>query len=185
MESAQCTVLIVPGFTNSGPGHWQTLWEQAHPEYVRVQQKSWDQPQRDEWVDGLDRAVKAAPGKVILVAHSIGCATVAHWVQARDPSRVSAALLVAPADPERPGFKEVKSFAPMPLKPLPFPSVFVASANDPYSNIERARFFARKWGSRMVEIGNKGHINADGGVGAWPEGEALLADLMKTADCQS
>ena len=171
---------------NSGPNHWQTLWEQANAGYVRVQQKSWDQPQREDWIETLDKAVKAAPGKVVLVAHSIGCVLIAHWVQARDASKVAAALFVAPADPERPGLaKELKVFAPMPLKPLPFPSLFVSSNNDTYSNIERAKFFARKWGSRMVEVGNLGHINGEAGIGDWPQGKALLEDLMKTAGCEA
>jgi uncharacterized protein len=179
-----CTVLMVPGYTNSGPDHWQTRWEKANPQFVRVQQRSWDQPQRDEWVDGIDKAVKAAPGRVVLVGHSIGCVAVAHWALTRGDPRVAAAILVAPTDPEKPGLsKDIKGFAPMPLKPLPFPSIFVASSNDPYTNIERARFFARKWGSRLVEVGNKGHINSDAGFGDWPEGEALLAELLRSVEC--
>lgn len=185
MQSATgCTVLIVPGYTNSGPNHWQTLWETAHPEWKRVQQRSWDQPQRDEWVEGIDAAVKAASGRVVLVAHSIGCVAVAHWALTRGDARVAGALLVAPADAEKPGLsKDIKGFAPMPLKPLPFPTVFVASTNDPYTNIERARFFAKKWGSRLVDAGNKGHINTDSGHGEWPEGEALLQELLRAVEC--
>jgi uncharacterized protein len=171
---------------NSGPGHWQTLWEQAHPEYVRVQQKNWDQPQSSDWVAALQQAITSAPHRVILVAHSLGCVAIAQWAKTHDASRVAGALLVAPADSERPGLsKLVQGFTPMPLKPLPFPSIYVASSNDQYSNIERARFFARKWGSKLVEVGNQGHINGETGFGPWPDGEALLAQLLETAGCNS
>ncbi len=178
-----CTVLMVPGYENSGPQHWQTLWQNEHPEYRRVDQRDWLHPERNEWVNALDRAIAAIAGKVILVAHSIGCVAVAHWaIQPR--ANVAGALLVAPADAERPGLtKDIKGFAPMPLKPLPFPSTMVISSDDPYTNIMRARFFASKWKSKLVEVGAKGHLNTASNVGSWPEGEALLNQLVAAAGC--
>ena len=173
-----CTVLMVPGYENSGPQHWQTLWQKEHAEYKRVEQKDWQHPERNEWVNALDRAIAAVSGKVILVAHSIGCVAVAHWAATPRP-QVVGALLVAPADAERPSLpKEIKGFAPMPLKPLPFRSIAVISNDDPYTNLMRARFFASKWKSRLVEVGGKGHLNSDSNLGRWPEGESLLQELI-------
>jgi serine hydrolase len=175
------TVLILPGWTNSGPEHWQSHWERDHPEYRRVAQRDWVHAVRDEWVAALERAVVAADGLVALVAHSLGCHLVAHWAAMYPASaeRVNGALLVAPPDPEDPAWPpEIEGFAPAPLAPLPFPSILVASANDPWDPARRGTAFATAWGSRLVDAGAAGHLNTDAGYGPWPVGERLLAALL-------
>jgi len=178
----QPIVLIVPGWTNSGPEHWQSVWERAHSTYRRVEQRDWEHAVRDEWVAALDRAVAGAVGPVVLVAHSLGCHTVAHWTAMRPRSAgelVRGALLVAPPDPEHPAWPaEIVGFAPVPPRPLPFPSILVASANDPWDPARRAEAYAAAWDSRLVDVGDAGHINADAGYGPWPAGERLLAELL-------
>jgi uncharacterized protein len=172
-------VVIVPGYQNSGPEHWQSLWERKLPGSRRAVQRDWERPRCDEWVAGLDGAIAAADGPIVLVAHSLGCITVAHW-RARHRGPVHGALLVAPCDVERPDFPAAAGgFAPTPLGPLGFPSVVVASTDDPYVELDRAREFARRWGSQLVSIGPAGHINTAAGFGPWPEGEALLEALRK------
>lgn len=167
----ETTVIIVPGLGDSGPEHWQTLWGRDHPSYRRVRQRDWQQPQVDEWVDALERQIRRAPSPVVLVGHSLGCITIAEWA-VRHWADIRGALLVAPADiDQRPFFERV------PLRPLPFPSILVASQNDPYLEPERARLFARQWGSRLIDIGRAGHINVEAGFGPWPQGEALLTEL--------
>lgn len=42
------SVLIHPGLGGAGDDHWQTHWEQAFPEFVRVQQADWDRPVYEE-----------------------------------------------------------------------------------------------------------------------------------------
>jgi uncharacterized protein len=171
-------VLILPGLYDSGPEHWQTLWEQADPSCVRVVQQDWETPIRQEWVAVLEDAVAAAGPDVVLVAHSTGCALVAFWGAATQRV-VRGALLVAPADPEAMSYPiGPTGWRPLPLRCLPFPSTVVASSNDPYCTLERAQVFADAWGSRFVHIGAAGHINAESGLGAWPQGKALLADLL-------
>jgi uncharacterized protein len=174
--------LTVPGLWSSGPQHWHTLWEAADPAIRRVEQPDWDAPECREWVRNLDDAVHAAGRGVVLAAHSLGCATVAHW--AKHPGRcVRGALLVAPADVDGAGFPlEARGFAPMPLECLPFPSILVASTDDPFLTLERARLFARSWGSRLVEVGAHGHLNSESGLGAWPEGRRLLEELMALSE---
>lgn len=172
------TVLMLPGYQNSGPGHWQSLWQAAHPEYRRVEQRDWDNPSRPEWVEALDGAVREAGGPVVLAAHSLGVMTALHWAAAH-PAPVVGALFVAPADVE--WLEEppsVKSFRPVPMARLPFPSFVVASDDDLYADLERVREWATAWGSRLVCLHGAGHINADAGFGPWPEGEALLAELL-------
>jgi predicted alpha/beta hydrolase family esterase len=170
-------VLMLPGYDNSGPGHWQTLWERAHPEYRRVQQRSWTEPVCDEWVAALDDAIVAAEQAVVLVAHSLGCLTVAHHTL-RHSRPVRGALLVTPPNVDDPAFSAtIKGFRPIPRKPLPFPSILVASSDDWYMDPDTAHGLADAWGSRFVLLEKGGHVNADAGFGPWPEGERLLAEL--------
>jgi hypothetical protein len=170
-------VLIVPGWGDSGPEHWQTLWERANAGFRRVVQRDWLYPICTEWVEALAGEIRAAGGPVVLAAHSLGCMAVAHCARERGLP-IRGALLVAPPDVEHPDFPPVaEGFAPIPLAPLPFPSIVVASRDDPFADFERARAFAAVWGSRLVDLGTSGHINADAGFGPWPAGEALLAEL--------
>jgi predicted alpha/beta hydrolase family esterase len=145
-----------------------------------VQQPNWESPRRIDWVAGLQQALETLRTPVILVAHSLGCVTVAHWVlQARSAERMRAnvrgALLVAPADVERPDAPQpLREFAPLPRVRLPFPSLVVAGRNDPYCCFERAANFARDWGAGLLSIGDAGHINTASGHRRWTEGLELL-----------
>lgn len=178
-------ILTVPGVDNSGPTHWQTRWEQRYPWFRRVELGLWHQPDRTVWVQRLDEAIRAADQPVILVAHSLGCLAVAWWASLsgagyREP--VAGALLVAPADAERAAAcSRVAGFGPVPTHPLPFPSILVASRNDPHATFERSSRFARAWGSHLVDAGEAGHLNADSGLGDWPLGISLVDRLVDAA----
>ncbi|MBN8281343.1 MAG: alpha/beta hydrolase [Gammaproteobacteria bacterium] len=175
------TVLIHPGLNNSGPEHWQTLWEQANPDFVRIAQRDWDRPVCAEWVAVLEDTVRRLGPSVVLVAHSLGCIATARWA-AGPHSPVKAALLVAPPDTGRPDFPaEAVGFHPMPRQPLGFPSILVASTNDPYGSFAHAEACAAAWGSRLVNLGPAGHINSASGLGDWPAGFALLDELRTEA----
>ena len=172
-------VLILPGIGNSGPLHWQSRWERAHPGFVRVQQRDWDRPVCEEWVATLEAAVKQAGPQTILVAHSLGCLTIAHWASGPH-SPVAAALLVAVPDANGPNMPAgVTGYSLTPAQPLPFPSTVVISADDPYGSPEHAQRMALAWGSRVVQIGSRGHINVDSGLGEWNEGYELLDRLRR------
>ncbi len=171
-------VLILPGIGNSGPQHWQTLWEQHHPDFQRVNQRDWIRPVCDEWVDVLDTAVSACPSAPVLVAHSLACLLVAHWAS-RSTRAIQGALLVAVPDPDAPAFPaDARGFSPLPMRPLPFPSIVVASADDSFGSLAHAKHCAASWRSDFIEIGAAGHINADSGLGDWNEGYALLQRLF-------
>jgi len=172
------TVLILPGYDNSGPGHWQSLWERAHPEYVRVEQKSWTAPVRDDWVAALDAAITAAPSPVVLVAHSLGSLAVAHHAL-RHARPIHGALLAALPNVDDPAFPPiVEGFSPIPRQRLPFPSIVATGSDDWYMTSDEARELAHAWGSRFVLVERGGHLNPDAGFGPWPEGERLLAELL-------
>jgi predicted alpha/beta hydrolase family esterase len=172
-------VLIVPGWGDSGPQHWQTLWERANPGFRRVVQRDWQYPIRAEWVETLTREIRGTAQPAVVVAHSLGCIALAHCASG-GALPLKGALLVAPPDVEDPDFPPViEGFAPVPRARLPFPSVVVASRNDPFAAFERSRSLAEAWGSRFVDAGCGGHLNADAGFGPWPVGEALLAELLR------
>ena len=176
LEMEKTRFFLVPGLGSSGPDHWQTHFERLNPDFTRVEQRDWERPDRREWVDTLARALAGeALGQVVLVAHSLGCVTVAHWA-GRYGHRIKGALLVAPSDVETAHYAAFPTtgFGPMPLRALPFPSKVVASRNDEWVTPARARQFAEAWGSELVDIGNAGHINAASGYGPWPAGLALL-----------
>jgi predicted alpha/beta hydrolase family esterase len=173
-------VLLLPGWENSGPLHWQSLWQQRHG-YSRVEQHEWTTPLRGDWVARLEEVVLSRDEPAVLVAHSLGCILAAAWAaHSNNTHRVKAALLVAPGDVERPEIRErLASWSPIELRALPFPSVLLASRNDPFCEFERARLFAHAWGSQFMDYGPCGHINAESGLASWPEGHVLLQDLMK------
>ena len=173
------TVLILPGWHNSEPDHWQSLWQHTHG-YTRVEQHNWDFPLRGDWMMQLEEAVLTHP-RVVLVAHSLGCVLVAAWAaHTQNAHKVKAALLVAPADVERPEMQHMlHSWSPIARARLPFQSTVAASRNDPYCSLMRASSLAQAWGSRLVDCGMSGHINTDSRLGDWPEGRALLEELLK------
>ncbi|RST56387.1 RBBP9/YdeN family alpha/beta hydrolase [Variovorax sp. MHTC-1] len=168
------TIVIVPGWRDSGPGHWQSLWAERMQGAVRVLQDGWATPKRSAWVAALEKLVLESPGPVVIVAHSLGCITTTHLREAA-AARIRGALLVAPADPERRAV--LSDFAPVPYARLPYRSILVASSNDPYCPARLAGAYARAWGSEFVRMQNAGHINIDSGHGDWPLGLALLQSL--------
>lgn len=171
-------VLILPGIGSSGPQHWQTYWEQANPDFVRVQQRDWDNPDCAEWAAALEAAVKATGSdQAIVVAHSLACLVVAHWAAAPH-TPIKAALLVAVPDSSGPNFPaEAIGFATTPARKFDFRSIVVASTNDPYSALDHTSALASAWGSELVNVGDCGHINASSALGAWETGYEILARL--------
>lgn len=183
--ASELTFLSLPGLHGSGAAHWQSHWERRDPRFRRVEQASWSRPALGDWAAALDGAVRSAPGPVVLVAHSLACALVAHWAGAGATARVRGALLVAPADVERlPPQLGLRSFAPLPRERLPFPARVVASANDPFAALERAAELARSWGAPLDAVGPLGHINVQSGHGAWPEGTRHLVALLADAEAR-
>ena len=175
-------VLLLPGWQNSGEGHWQTRWEHLHG-FERVQQDDWWWPRRGDWMMQLEESLLADERPAVLVAHSLGCHLVTAWAaHSQHTARVVAALLVAPPDlgrAEGPPPPQLQAWAPVHRQPLPFASTAVLSADDPFSRVEHSLALAAAWGSAVVKLGPVGHVNADSGLGDWPEGLALLHGLLR------
>lgn len=174
----QPKILIIPGLGNSGPQHWQTLWESQLPNCERVMQRDFDNAVCSEWIETMDAAIRRHADNVVLVGHSSGSQAIAHWSQKYGRKAVGA-FLVGPSDVERPDFPyKITGFAPIAMNKLGFPSVVVASSDDQYVTLERAKQFAAAWGSEFVNVGKAGHINAASGHGPWAEGLALLREFV-------
>ncbi|MFA5678580.1 MAG: alpha/beta hydrolase [Pseudomonas sp.] len=189
MHHTPVRYLILPGWQGSGRHHWQTHWQHLLPNTRRVQQSDWQFPQRDDWVATLERTIAAEPGPVVLIAHSLGCITVAHWAAQARPalhSKVLGALLVAPADVERNRCPApLSNFAPIPHQQLGFPSVLVGSSNDRAASQQRSSELGAAWGSHTVILDQAGHINTAAGYTRWEEGFAYLYQLQSAIDKQS
>lgn len=169
---------IVPGLGNSGPEHWQTFFENSAGNFRRIEQQEWDAPDCSDWIAAIDKAVDGYdPATIILIGHSLGCVTIAHWAN-KYKRIIKGALLVAPSDIENPVYTfPATGFAPIPLDKINFKTIVVASTDDPWVLLARATQLANSWGSGLVNIGNAGHINAASGHWQWNEGLAILKTL--------
>ena len=171
-------VLLLPGWLNSGPDHWQSRWERTHG-YQRVEQHDWQRPLRGDWIARLEDVLLSCTEPAVLVAHSLGCLTVAAWAaHSQNTQLVKAALLVAPPDTAREDISQMLPGWMVPLQTLPFKSVVFASSNDPFCGMDEARRFASSWGSTLINMGARGHINADSGLDDWPEAHTDLLRLV-------
>lgn len=183
MKSARVTVLLLPGLGNSGPLHWQSEWERHDASMIRVMQDEWEAPRREDWATRLDAVIAVQREPVVLVTHSSSCALVAHGARAASTAqlgRVRGALLVAPSDPTGTHYPTGPTgFAPVPLQPLPFPSIVVASDDDLYVSEAMAKLYAAAWGSQFVSLPGAGHINSESRLGLWEDGLRLLDTLRK------
>jgi uncharacterized protein len=171
--------LIVPGLGNSGEEHWQTYFEKSGDHFRRIVQQEWDAPDCNDWISTIEEQLKSFDlSTVVLIGHSLGCVTIAHWAEKYN-GKIKGALLVAPSDLEAPVYDfPATGFAPIPVSKIGFKTIVVASADDPWVSLERAKYFAYNWGSDFINIGNAGHINAAAGYGPWQQG----LDLLKQFD---
>lgn len=188
MRNQSIRYLIVPGWHDSAEEHWQSHWQRHLPNCSRVAQASWAKPRREDWVGELQRSIAAEDSPVILIAHSLGCITVAHWAELAPLStlrQVQGALLVSPADVQRENCPPaLRNFAPIPAHLLPFPSHVVASDNDAAVSSARALEMARQWGAEVGILSGAGHINVQSGHRRWEQGFAYLYRLQARLEGQ-
>jgi predicted alpha/beta hydrolase family esterase len=170
------TAILLPGIGGSGAAHWQTMWERADPSLIRFDPADWDLPDLDDWLAALDRAIDATDEPPILIAHSLACLLVAHWAARPGARTIRGAFLVAAPDPDGPAFpaSHAASFRDVPDAPLPFPTLVVASVDDPYASVEHVRNQASVWNAGLVVAGALGHMNEASNLGDWPLGMMLL-----------
>jgi len=184
MKTNTTQLLIIPGLGGSGEDHWQTFWSNKFDNSSGIIQEDWNQPNLENWLKELNDTISKLDSPIILAAHSLAVSLVLHWAEIHTNSNIKGALLVAPADVDSPDHTPeiLRGFAMMPISRLPFPSIVVASENDDYISLERAQYFAEKWGSDFINIGPKGHINSESNLEFWEEGQNILNRLIQTTN---
>jgi predicted alpha/beta hydrolase family esterase len=179
MRSADLDMLFIAGLNGSGHDHWQTRWRRRMPNARLVEQADWDRPDREAWVGAIVAACEVAERPILLLAHSLGVIALAHAAPLLPAERIKGAFLVSAPSDETLTAVGAADFAPAPIAPLPFPSLLLASRNDPYGDFDDAERKALAWRSRLHDAGESGHINVESGHGPWPEGAMRLAGFVK------
>jgi Predicted esterase of the alpha/beta hydrolase fold len=181
-EREKPQILIVSGDDIGGPAHWLSRWEAERDDCRRVDLGMLNAPHRNTWVNKLNLAIHRANGPVVLVAHGLGCVTVAWWAEYEQPDfsdPVAGALFVAPPDVDRPERDErLARLGTCPRSELPFPSYLAFSRNDASCGYRTALALAHDWGSHFANMEEIGPIDARNEVGNWREDERLLDRLL-------
>jgi predicted alpha/beta hydrolase family esterase len=179
------TIVCVPGLRDRMPGHWQELLCERLPGACIVPPLQENKLSLAARVENLDRTLAGIEGPVLLVAHSGGCLITAHWAARHRRDDVKGALLAAPVDLQTPlpsgnptiDDLRAQGWLPLPAQPLWFPSIVAASTNDAVGPIERVTALAQAWGSRLVVLGEVGHLSPANGYGAWPGALKFIDEL--------
>ena len=180
MKIADVDILILPGLGNSGEGHWQRRWAERFSTGRILEQEEWDDPDLRDWTAAIVEAVELAQRPVVLIAHSLAVSALVHAAPRLPEGKVRGAFLVSPPDHEGKAIpRQALNFGDVPRDPLPFPSLLVASTDDPLVSPERAADMAASWGAELHLAGNAGHINTASGHGPWPEGLLMFTRLMQ------
>ena len=184
MKIADADIIMVPGYKNSPDDHWQSRWEAKMPTARRVEQDDWHKPVVEDWIAGFIEAVGKVQRPVVIVSHSLGCQTMVQAVAqmtSEQKAIIRGAFIVAPPDVENPLIRprHLMTFGPYPRDPLTFPSVVIASQNDPFCSYEVAGDMAYAWGSMLIDARESGHIDVESGHGPWPDGLMVFANFMK------
>ncbi|MCC3735505.1 alpha/beta hydrolase [Rouxiella badensis] len=174
----ETSFLIVPGYTNSGPEHWQSYIERKYSNVSRVVQDDWNTLDKETWVACLDAFIKQTPGNIVLVGHSCGAVAVAQWASLYSEQRVKAAVLVAPADVDSAtALEEIRQQRPLPAQRIAFPTLLICSDNDEHLSLDKAHTLAAAWGSEITVISKAGHMNTAAGYGEWIAGEEMIENF--------
>ncbi len=183
MRVSEADLLFVPGLGGSGSDHWQTRWAEKLSTAKAIDLPGLDAPDHHAWTSTIATAIAKCERPVVLVGHSLGSLAIIHATRTlghAGAANIRAAFLVAP--PAARTIADLTNidpkFAAVSSDPLPFPSLLIASRNDPYATMAESETMALDWGSQIVDAGDSGHINADSGHGPWPEGLMRFATFM-------
>jgi predicted alpha/beta hydrolase family esterase len=181
MKSDEATLVFLAGVGNSGETHWQRRWAGGFAKTFWLEHSEWDAPVCNVWTLEMEEAMKAVSGPKLLVCHSLGCLLASEWSRNHQDAEVVGAFLVAVPDPRSPSFPaEVRGYGAHDSTALPFPSLVVASTDDPYASVTYAEQLASAWGSGFENVGTKGHINAASDLGMWNEGINLMRNYFES-----
>ena len=127
---------------------------------------------------GPNSRPRASPRPLLLIGHGLGATAVVHAAEALAGADVRGAFLVTPPDDAALGRLAGPAWA-QPQAPLPWPSVVVASRNDPDGAFKAVAAIAHAWDAELIDAGLAGRLDAASGHGPWPEGLMRLAGFIK------
>jgi ParB family chromosome partitioning protein len=132
-------ILLLPGWQNSGPSHWQSLWEQRHGDH-RVEQHDWMKPLRGDWVARLEDEVLAdEPGGAGGAQPGLHPGRRLGRAFAQHRTSVKGALLVAPGDVERDDLRQlIPGWAPI-VRSAAVPACWWPAATIPIAKLRAGR----------------------------------------------
>ena len=156
-------LLIVPGADGSGPAAWRRRYPRA-PRVVRLPGAATD---LNRWAASVATSIDACRDAPLVLAHGFGVLATLRATSLFE-RRVAGAMLVAPADPDDYGV-----LVRLPATPLPYPTLLVASRDDPGIKLTKAGALATRWGSRFAVVERSGDDR-------WQEGARLLRAFAAT-----
>jgi uncharacterized protein len=177
MKTSDVDILILPDLGDAPPDHWQARWARNLKTARRIEQAEWHKPNGADWADRIFADACAQTRPTVLVAHGLGVLAVAQAAERLGATAVVGAFLVAPRDLG--AHTDFAGFWPVPAEALPWPAVVIASADDPYCDLDKARALATQWGAAFTEAGPVGHLDIASGHGPWPEGLLRFGQFLR------
>ncbi len=178
MRASDFDILIVPNIGGAADGDWPSRWRAKLSTARLVHPQNSADTRREAWTEAIARAAGGATRPALFIGHGLGAAAIADAGRALDGAGVRGAFLVAPPD-ER-GLERLAGVDWTPARaPLPWPSVVIASRNDPLGVYDAVAALAADWGAELIDAGEAGGLDAASGHGPWPEGLMRLAAFMR------
>jgi uncharacterized protein len=178
MRASDFDILIVPGLGGGAAGDWPSRWQPKLSTARFVLPADPADRRREAWTEAVAGAARNTKRPALLVGHGLGAAAIADAGDRLDGADVRGAFLVAPPDGKRLERLAGPDWTPA-RGPLPWPSVVVASRNDPLGAYDAVAALAADWGADLIDAGEAGGLDAASGHGPWPEGLLRLAAFIK------
>lgn len=138
-------------------------------------------PQLEEWKNHLRKTIESLPqGKLILVGHSLGCITIAHYLAASANVHAHGCIFVA-------GFSgnirihAIKEFYEtavdlQQVKQKIGKAISILSLDDKAVPAEKSREFSREIGAEVIEVKGYGHFMGSEGITQLP---MIVSEIQK------
>jgi predicted alpha/beta hydrolase family esterase len=181
MSKDDSTIVIIPGLREHVEDHWQTLLAATLTKVRIVPPLEHDKFSCAARVEAIQKVIGEIDGPIIVVAHSAGVVMFVHWAQ-KYQRPIKGALLATPPDLDKPlpeGYPnketlQTNDWFPVPRVPLRFSTIVAASESDHLASFLSVAAMATDWHSKLVNIGDVGHLNPASGYGEWAEARKFI-----------
>jgi uncharacterized protein len=179
MRASDFDILIVPRRGGANEGDWSSRWR-AKLSTARFAGPADPHERSPEiWSEAIAAAARETVRPILFVGHGDGAAAIVHAAPSLTGADVRGAVLVAPPDPA--ALERLGGGWPVHRRRLPWPSLVVASQNDPEGAFVSVSALAADWGAELIDAGLAGQIDEASGHGPWPEGLMRLAGFLRKA----